>query len=184
MYRIHRILYKNFNKHFRPDPLTVLKEKGLIVGKNFHMGRNVIIDNSHCWLITIGDHVTLAPRVIILAHDASTKMHLNYTKIKKVNIGNHVFVGAGSIILPGVKIGNNVVIGAGSIISHNIPNGVVAAGNPVKVLDSIEDFLNRRKKEMDNFPCFGNEYSLRENVSESMKDGMNKKMSKRYGFLI
>lgn len=49
----------------------------------------------------------------ILAHDASTKRYLGYTKIGRVLIGNNVFVGAGTIILPSVAIGNNVIIGAG-----------------------------------------------------------------------
>ena len=55
----------------------------------------------------------MAPHVQILAHDASTKRYLGYTKIGRVLIGNNVFVGAGTIILPSVAIGNNVIIGAG-----------------------------------------------------------------------
>jgi acetyltransferase-like isoleucine patch superfamily enzyme len=51
----------------------------------------VIIDYSHYWHITIGENVTIAPRVHILAHDASTKLHLGYTKIGKVDIGNNNF---------------------------------------------------------------------------------------------
>lgn len=69
-------------------PLAVLVERGLTVGKNFQPQPGCILDPSHCWLITIGDDVTLAPRVHILAHDASTKMFLGYTKIGLVTIGN------------------------------------------------------------------------------------------------
>ena len=54
---------------------------GMKVGKNFGRLNGVILDPSHCWLIEIGDNVTLAPRVHILCHDASTKPFLNYTKI-------------------------------------------------------------------------------------------------------
>ncbi|WP_253200562.1 DapH/DapD/GlmU-related protein [Clostridium sp. CF012] len=97
-----------------------LIKMGLKVGKNFNRLGGCIIDDSHCWLITIGDNVTLAPRVHILAHDASTKMYLDVTKIGLVDIGNNVFIGAGSIILPNVKIGNNVIIGAGSIVTKDI----------------------------------------------------------------
>ena len=60
-----------------------LKKMGLKVGKEFGRLNGVIIDPSHCWLITIGDNVTLAPRVHILAHDASTKNYLNYNKNRK-----------------------------------------------------------------------------------------------------
>lgn len=103
---------------------------GMKVGKNFGRLNGVILDPSHCWLIEIGDNVTMAPRVHILCHDASTKTFLNYTKIGRVTIGNNVFIGAGSIVLPGVTIGNNVVIGAGSIVTHDIPDGTVAMGTP------------------------------------------------------
>ncbi len=65
--------------------------------------------------------MTLAPRVHILAHDASTKIFLDYTKISNVKIGNNVFIGAGAIILPGSIIEDNVIIGAGSIVSKRIP---------------------------------------------------------------
>lgn len=61
----------------------------------------VIIDPGHCWLIELGDDVTLAPRVHSLAHDASTKRELGYTRIAKVKIGSNVFIGAGSIVLSG-----------------------------------------------------------------------------------
>ena len=73
-----------------------------------------IIDPGHCWLISVGDRVTLAPRVHILAHDASLKETLGYTKIGRVKIGNDVFIGANTTILPGVTIGDKVVIGANS----------------------------------------------------------------------
>ena len=82
----------------------------------------MLIDDSHAWLIEIGDNVTLAPRVHILAHDASTKLYLGYTKIGRVRIGNDVFIGHVTIILPGVTIGDNVVIGAGSVVKSDIPD--------------------------------------------------------------
>ena len=89
-------------KQLHKTLLEKLKENGLKVGDNFNMLPECIIDYSHCWHITIGDNVTFAPRVHILAHDASTKMYLNYTKIKNVMIGNNVFIGTSSIIMPGV----------------------------------------------------------------------------------
>ena len=59
---------------------------GMKVGKNFGRLNGVILDPSHCWLLEIGDDVTLAPRVHILCHDASTKTFLNYTIIKELHI--------------------------------------------------------------------------------------------------
>lgn len=120
---------------------------GLTVGKNFSRQEKTLIDQSHCWLITIGDDVTLAPRVHILAHDASTKKALGYTRIGVVNIGNNVFIGASSTILPGISIGNNVVIGANSVVSRDIPDDSVAIGNPAKVICTYDEFVSRKKKE-------------------------------------
>lgn len=181
---IKRIIIRLF---VTPKPYSAIddfKRKGLRVGKNFHMQGGCIIDSSHCWHITIGDNVTLAPRVHILAHDASTKMSLNYVKIGKVNIGNNVFIGAGSIVLPGVSIGDDVIIGAGSIVTKDIPDNSVAAGNPCRCLGSCTEFIDKRKKEMEQYPVFSEEYTIRGNVTEDMKEEMNRLMNERYGYII
>lgn len=184
MKSLDQVLRQIYHRVFHHDRLKQHIELGLVIGKNFNMLDEVIIDYSHTWHIEIGDDVTLAPRVHILAHDASTKMHLNYTRIGKVKIGNRVFVGAGSIILPGVTIGNNVVIGAGSVISHDIPDGQVVAGNPAKIICTIDEFLERKKKEMEVYPCFGDEYTLKKNVTADMKKEMNSKMKDKICYII
>ena len=141
--------------------LDRLIRRGLVVGTGFTRMGGVIIDPSHCWHISIGDHVTLAPRVHILAHDASTKFFLNYTRVENTTIGNNVFVGAGAIVLPGVTIGNNVVIGAGSVVSRDIPDDSVAVGNPARVVKSLSDYLEENKCEMTSDNVFGEKYTLR-----------------------
>lgn len=170
--------------YYKKYSLERMKKGGLQVGKNLVMMGGVYIDNSHYWHISIGDNVTLSARVYILAHDASTKRFLNYTRIGKVAIGNNVFVGAGTVILPGVTIGGNVVIGAGSIVPKDIPSNSVAAGNPARVICSIDDFLAKHKKQMETNPCFGEEYSLRQNVSNSMRQQMNEQMVNRIGYIV
>ena len=112
---------------------------GMTAGKNFKRLHGVILDPGHCWLIEIGDNVTMAPRVHILCHDASTKQFLGYTKIGRVTIGDNVFIGAESVILPGVTIGDNSVIGAGSVVTKDIPANVVAVRNPCRVLRAIRE---------------------------------------------
>lgn len=138
-----------------------LIRQGLKVGKNFKRMKDVIIDPSHCWHISIGDNVTLAPRVHILAHDASTKTFLNHTRVANTIIGDNVFVGAGAIVLPGVTIGNNVVIGAGSVVTKDIPDNSVALGNPARVVKSLEVFLNEHRAKMLSKNVFGERYTLR-----------------------
>lgn len=108
----------------------------------------MIIDPSHCYHITIGDNVILAPRVHILAHDSSFGLYTGKTRAANVMIGNDVFVGAGSIILPGVHIGSRVIIGAGSIVTKDIPANSVAAGNPARVICDIDAYLEKEKAKM------------------------------------
>ena len=140
--------------------LEKLKKRGLKVGKNVKIMSGCIIDYSHCWHIEIGNDVTIAPHVHILAHDASTKLFLNYTRIANVKIGNHVFVGAGTIILPGVTIGDNVVIGAGSVVTKDIPEDSLAVGVPAKKICSLADYLKKENSKKNENNSFSEEYTI------------------------
>ncbi len=156
-----------------------LKKRGLKIGQNVTIMGEVIIDPSHCWHIDIGNNVIIAPRVHILAHDASTKIFLNYTRVANVKVGNNVFIGAGTIILPGVKIGDNVVIGAGSIVKHNISNNSVAVGNPAKVICSLDEYIQKQRAEMQDDNLFNQLFTLRNpSFSESHKNTMLKACDK------
>jgi maltose O-acetyltransferase len=156
---------------------------GMKVGKNFGRLHGVILDPSHCWLITIGDNVTLAPRVHILCHDASTKGFLSYTKIGRVTIGNDVFVGAESVILPGVTIGNNVIIGANSTVTHDVPDGVVVAGSPARMICTLEEYLAKERTRMESAPCYGEEYTLRQNVSMEKRMEQKAALDGKIGYI-
>ena len=159
-------IIKEFLYRLRGEYTTEkLISMGMTVGKNFGRLNGVILDPSHCWLITIGDNVTMAPRVHILCHDASTKTFLNYTKIGRVTIGDNVFIGAESVVLPGVTIGSNVIIGANSTVTHDIPDGVVVAGSPARVICTLEEYLDKERSRMESAPCYSEEYTLRQNVS-------------------
>lgn len=163
-----------------------LIKMGLKVGKNFGRLNGVILDPSHCWLIEIGDNVTMAPRVHVLCHDASTKMFLGYTKIAPVKIGNNVFVGAESIIMPGVIIGSNVIIGANSTITHNIPDNVVVVGNPARVVCTLEEYITKQKTRMLSAPIYDDSFTLRKNISAKLKEKQKRELwnSKDYmGFV-
>ena len=137
-----------------------LVRRGLTIGKNCKLG-SCTIDPSHCFHITIGNNVTFGPGVHILAHDASTKLFLDHTRVANVSIGSNVFIGAHSIVLPGVTIGENVIIGAGSVVSRNIPSNSVAVGVPARVIKPLDEYLETKKKEMSADSLFGEEYTLR-----------------------
>ena len=161
--------------------LEKLLNRGLSVGKNFSRMGGVIIDPSHCWHITIGDNVILAPRVHILAHDASTKLFLGYTRVADTKIGNNVFVGAGSIVLPGVTIGDNVVIGAGSIVSKDIPDDSVAVGNPAQVVKPLSAFLDENKRKMGQNNVFDRRFTLRNDAFGESERATLLEACKKYG---
>lgn len=158
---------------------------GMTVGRNFNRLQGVILDPSHCWLIEIGDNVTMAPRVHILCHDASSKLFLGYTKIGRVTIGSNVFIGAESVVLPGVTIGDNVIIGANSTVTHNIPSGSVAAGSPARVICTLEEYLAKERRRMDSASCYGSEYTLSQNVSMQLRQQQKEELAGgRIGYIV
>lgn len=179
MNRIKELLYRLRGEYTTEKLISM----GMKVGKNFGRLNGVILDPSHCWLIDIGNNVTLAPRVHILCHDASTKMFLDYTKIGRVTIGNNVFIGAESVVLPGVTIGNNVVIGANSTVTHDVPDNTVVAGSPARVLCSLEEYLEKEKARMETNPVYGEEYTLRQNVSMELRMKQKDELTEKIGYI-
>ena len=160
-----------------------LIDMGLKVGKDFCRMHGTVLDPSHCWLIKIGDNVTLAPRVHVLAHDASLVNHLGYARIGTVIIGDNVFVGADSVILPNVTIGDNSIIGANSTVSRDIPANVVAAGSPAKVICSLDDYLDKNRQLMKSNPIYGEDYTLRRNITPEKKKQQFDELKGKYGFV-
>ena len=103
-------------------------------------------------LIFIGNNVHIASNVSFLTHDI-THVMLNrmgvttQEKIGCIEIGNNVFVGAGTRILYDVKIGSNVIIVTGSTITKDIPDNSIVAGSPARVIGRFEDYLKKREAE-------------------------------------
>ena len=129
------------------------REPGVVFGKNFDTPDSTI-DYCFGFLVTIGDNVTLSGTTV-LAHDGSTKKILGYSKVGNVVIGNNVFVGYGSIILPNVTIGDNVIVGAGTIVSIDIPDNVVVVQgreSTYRILCTYDDYVEKNKKRMENCP--------------------------------
>lgn len=129
-----------------------LERLGFTHGINFKMMFGVVIDWGHCFLISVGDDVTIAPRCHILAHDASTKTALGYTRVSPVTIGNEVFIGAESVILPGVTIGDKVVVGAGSVVTNDLEGNGVYVGSPARRVCSYDEYIERNRKAMEECP--------------------------------
>ena len=112
--------------------------KQISVGKRFFANFNLtILDEAR---VTIGDDCFIGPNVSIYTACHSTDPVERNTRIEwaePVTIGDNVWIGGSVTILPGVTIGNNVTIGAGSVVTRDIPDNVVAVGNPCKVIKSV-----------------------------------------------
>lgn len=110
------------------------------IGKSFYSNHNcVILDGAK---VTFGDYVFIAPNCCFTTagHPFDVEQRNAGLEIAlPITVGNNVWFGAGVTVLPGVTIGNNVVIGAGSIVNRDIPDGVVAVGNPCRILRKITD---------------------------------------------
>jgi maltose O-acetyltransferase len=130
------------------------RARGAQIGKGVYIGRGSSLDTGFLQLIEIGDYATLSSRIEVLAHDASMRHGLGYTRIAKTVIGARAYIGAGSVILPGVKIGEGAVVGAGSVVTRDVPPGMVAAGNPARILRSAEELVAKHRALLADRPVY------------------------------
>ncbi|MCL1077683.1 acyltransferase [Parashewanella spongiae] len=99
-------------------------------------------------LITIGDHCVIAPKAVILTHDACLVPTTGKYVFKEVIIGNKVFIGYGAVIMPGVIIGDNCVIGSNSVVTKNVPSDSVYAGVPAKFICKVKELENKKNSDL------------------------------------
>ena len=139
---INKIIRKLFTQQ---SEIKKYRNLGVKIGSNCNF-YSVFIDRCFSHLITIGNNVTITHSTLI-AHDASTKRPLGYSKVGKITIGDDVFIGHGSIILGNTSIGNKVIIGAGSVVCKNIPENSVACGNPIRIICTYDEYIKKNKGE-------------------------------------
>jgi maltose O-acetyltransferase len=175
-------------RSLRKDPaqanMEYLLKQGLKIGANFSSFSPYAFDGGWPWLISVGDNVTFSTNVTVLAHDASPTKFGIPTKIGIVKIGDNVFVGTGAIILCNSRIGDNVIIGAGSVVRGDVPSNSVVAGNPAKVICTIDAFKEKHQRLREQRPYF-TEYRWDQwrNASEAEKDAMRKALEDSFGYV-
>ena len=150
MFSLRKFIKKRINK--TEYEMEEYRKRGVKIGKNSCI-INSFIDYSHGFLVTIGENTTLT-NVTVLTHDASTKRHMGYTKVARVNIGNNCYLGYGSIILPGAVLEDDCIVGAGTVVRGTVPAGSVVAGNPMKILCTTEEYISKNKQRMEKSPRF------------------------------
>ena len=115
-------------------------------GRHVHFGNGVyanfsvtLVDDTHSY---VGDHTMFGPNVTVATAGHPILPELReqgYQYNAPIHIGKNCWIGAGAVILPGVTIGDNTVVGAGSIVTRDLPEDVVAVGNPCRVLRKINE---------------------------------------------
>lgn len=150
-------------------PTSYFIKRGMKIGKNFNRQSGTRMDPSHCWLISIGDDVTLANKVQILAHDDTLRVYTGYSRVGRVIIGDRVFIGANSTVLMNTKIGNDVIVAAGSVVTKDIPDDSIVAGVPARIIGKTSEYIAREKSKMKEGVLFDKSYSYYNNVDEEKK---------------
>ena len=149
--RALRIVSKPFIEFYRRwKPIDYARRIGVNFGKNPHF-YGTTSWGTEPWLITIGDNVHITGNCKFINHDGGTLIFRDRVPdleiTKPIVIGNNVYIGEETMILPGVHIGNNVVIGARSVITKDIPSNVLAVGVPCRVIKSIDEYFEKIQKE-------------------------------------
>lgn len=131
-----------------------LRKQGVIIGENvnFRYPHHTLIDTTRPSLVELGNNLDINDYFTILTHDFGTYVFRNLyhdfvPSSGKVKIGSNIVFGRNVTILKGVTIGNNCIIGIGSLVTKNIPANSVVAGVPAKVICTIEEYYEKRKKE-------------------------------------
>ena len=155
-------LFKRFltRKTATEDPtdnlIDVFRQQGAHIGENVGIIEPIspVIFSSEPYLVSIGDNTTISFDVAFVTHDAATRVirHLPDGNPETViygpiSVGKNCFIGCRSVILPNVTIGDNSIIGAGSIVNRDIPANSVAAGNPCRVICSLDEYREKHKED-------------------------------------
>lgn len=123
----------------------LLRLSNVIVGEETVINSGFVVSDDYKTLLTIGRRVAISPNVTIICASSPNNSNLlqldgfkeSYVKSEPVIIGDDSWIGAGAIVLPGVKIGQQVVVGAGSVVSKSISDGAVVVGVPGKVIKRL-----------------------------------------------
>lgn len=169
---------KMYYKKYTMNGVEYARSIGVQVGQHCRILTSTF--GSEPWLISIGNKVTVTSGVRFLTHDGSTWLFED-TKgrrelYRRVKVGNNVFIGINSIIMPGVQIDDNVIVAAGSVVTKSVPSGVIIGGNPARIIGDfasykekvLRDYVSENKLDMSK----DKRGRIEEFVDSTMKDYM------------
>lgn len=175
--------YNLYSKYRQRRRIKSLRKLGMQIGSGVYMSPSVWIDISHCFLISIGDNCGFSENCVIYAHDGLMNFFIDATKVGFVKINDYCLFGMNTVILPGVEIGPRSLIGLNSVVTSDIPPNSVASGNPAEVICSLDHYLNKNKKLMEQAPIFPfREYDDRY-LNSHKKEEMKLKLKKNIGYI-
>lgn len=182
---IKKIIKRLTGSNTAHEELESLKKRGLHIGEHVDIFTDYPFDSLYPGLISIGDYVTISSNVKVLAHDAS----MGYVtggacKIGRVEIGNHVFIGHGAIILCNTRIGDYAVIGAGSVVTGDVPARTVYAGNPARFIKSIDEFTEQQKQNIKSHPQFDRPWREWREMTENDWSEVRETIQDTYGYIV
>lgn len=136
------------------NPKKYYEKIGVKIGKGTRFyTHDPDIFSSEPWVVSIGERCSITGGCKFLTHDGGTLTLSkdeggDFVLVGKITVGNNVYFGYRTIILPGVKIGDNVIIGAGSVVTKDIPSNCVAVGVPCKPVKTRDEYIKKVKSVM------------------------------------
>ena len=144
--KVIELIYSRVNR------IKYVKRIGVNFGKNLHIYGNPFgMFGSEPWCITLGDNVHITDGVRFITHDGGTLIFRHIVPdleiTKPIKVGNYVYFGTRSMVMPGVTIGDNCIIAAGAVVTKDVPSGTVVGGVPARVIKTTEEYFEKIKKE-------------------------------------
>lgn len=161
---------------FRGNNVAFLRSKGVRIGERCLISTSIHNFGSEPWLVEVGNDVSITDDVVFLTHDGSSRlfrsrfpeMNPKYgNRFGTIRIHDNCFIGLRAVLMPGIEIGPNAIVGTASVVTHDVAPNTVVAGNPARVIASLDDYIERYRTKSIHVAAQDRE-SLRRELSEKL----------------